>query len=366
MADMTKVEGTAPVSVEREANRDHVSRRALLGTAAATFGATALSPVQSLFAQHAEAAAKRKGAIDVHYHLGQRRAPGKERPNLGRFGNWTPELAVEDMDRGSVAVGLLSSAAGGGLPDPRKWNETAAQLGRDYPGRFGLLAALLMTDVDASLKEIEYSTSTLKADGFGILTSYGDSWLGDDKFHPIYEELNRRKAVIFVHPTDAPCCTAGAKMNYIKPPMNGSWLEWPMDTARTIFSLAATGTLRAFPDIKFIFAHSGGVMPLFVDRLIGMSTAQNFGPEVMKSIFPEGIEKEIQRCYFEIAQGYAPFNMAGLKRMVPASHILFGSDYPFFMPSLPTEALTRLPLSSDEQRAIVNGNAEMLFPHWKA
>ena len=350
MTDLMKADKSARASAVREMRSREPSRRALLGTAVATLTAGAFS-VENMFAQRAESAAKRKGAIDVHYHIGQRRVPGKERPNLGRMGNWTPELAIEDMDQGGVAVGMLSAAGGGGLPEPRKWNETAAKLATDFPGRFGLLAALLMTDVDASLKEIEYSTGSLKADGFGILTSYGDSWLGDDKFHPVYEELNRRKAVVFVHPTDAPCCTAGAKMTYIKPPMNGSWLEWPMDTARTIFSLAATGTLRAFHDIKFIFAHSGGVMPMLVDRLIGMSTAQNFGPEVMKSIFPEGIEEEIQRCYFEIAQGYAPFNIAGLKRMVPTSHILFGSDYPFFMPSLPTGGFGAAPLFAERKES---------------
>jgi predicted TIM-barrel fold metal-dependent hydrolase len=284
---------------------------------------------------------------------------------MGRFGNWTPEGAIEDMDRGGVAVGMLSAAAGGGLPQPRVWNETAAKLATDFPGCFGLFAALPMADADASLKEIEYSTGALKADGFGILTSYGDAWLGDPKFRPVFDELNRRKAVIFVHPTDAPCCTPVSMMTYIKPPMNGSWLEWPMDTARTMFSLMASGTLRELPDIKFIFAHSGGVMPLFVDRLIGMGTAENFGPEVMKSIFPEGIESELHRCYFEIAQGFAPLNMQGLKRMVPASHILFGSDYPFFMPSLPAKGLSELKLPASEQKAIEKGNAETLFPRWK-
>ncbi len=340
-----------------------LSRRELLGYASAV-GAAAVLPSRTSSAQTSERATTRKGKIDVHYHIGQRRNPNKARPNMGRFGNWTPELAIEDMDRGGVAVGMLSAAAGGGLPQPRKWNETAAQLAGDHPGCFGLLAALPMADVDESLKEIDYATSMLKADGFGIITSYGDAWLGDPKFRPVFEELNRRKAVVFVHPTDAPCCTPAA-MTYFKPPMNGSWLEWPMDTARTIFSLSVSGTLRQLPDIRFIFAHSGGVMPLFIDRLIGMSTAENFGPEVMKSIFPEGLESEVARCYFEIAQGFAPLNMLGLKRMAPASHILFGSDYPFFMPSLPAQGLANLKLPAGEQKAIENGNAQALFPRWQ-
>ena len=161
------------------------SRRDLLGSVAAV-GAAALLPLRTGSAQSSERATTRKGKIDVHYHIGQRRNPnGKARTNMGRFGNWTPELAIEDMDRGGVAVGMLSAAAGGGLPQPRKWNETAAQLAGDHPGFFGLLAALPMADVDESLKEIDYATSMLKADGFGIITSYGDAWLGDPKFRPV-------------------------------------------------------------------------------------------------------------------------------------------------------------------------------------
>jgi predicted TIM-barrel fold metal-dependent hydrolase len=340
------------------------TRRELLGAAAA-LGSAALLPLADSLAQTPASRTTRKGKIDVHYHIGQRRrADSKGKSKMGRFGDWTPEGAIEDMDRGGVAVGMLSAAAGGGLPQPRMWNETAAKLASDFPGCFGLLAALPMADVDASLKEIEYSTSTLKADGFGIITSYGDAWLGDSKFRPVFEELNRRKAVVFVHPTDAPCCMP-ASLTYFKPPMNGSWLEWPMHTARTIFSLMVNGTLRQLPDLKFIFAHSGGVMPLFVDRLIGMGTAENFGPDVITTLFPEGIEAELKRCYFEIAQGFAPLNILGLKRMVPASHILFGSDYPFFMPSLPAKGLADLKLPADEQRAIEKGNAAGLFPQWK-
>jgi 6-methylsalicylate decarboxylase len=364
MSERSFVNETARANLAGHRDESGPSRRDFLLSAAA-LSVGGVVPVGTLLAQSSDSRTARKGKIDVHYHIGQRRSADKTRANLGRFGDWTPELAIEDMDRGGVAVGMLSAAASGGLPVPRRWNETAAQLARDYPGCFGLFAALPMTDVDESLKEIEYATGVLKADGLGIITSYGDWWLGDDKFRPIFEELNRRKAVVFVHPTDAPCCTPGTKMTYIKPPMNGSWLEWPMDTARTIFSLMASGTLRQLPDIRFIFAHSGGVMPLLVDRLIGMATAENFGPDVMKALFPEGVENEIRRCYFEIAQGFAPLNMYALKRMVPASHILFGSDYPFFMPALPTKGLEELKLPAAEQKAIENGNAQMLFPRWK-
>ncbi len=288
---------------------------------------------------------------------------GKARATVRRL-NWTPESAIEEMDRAGVAVGILSSAAGGGLPQPRVWSENAAQLARDYPGRFGLFAALDMAAPDASLKEIEYAASVLKADGFGVLTSYGDAWLGDLKFRPVFEELNRRKAVVFVHPTDAPCCRP-ASMTYIKPPMNGSWLEWPMNTARTIFSLMSNGVLRQLPDIRFIFAHSGGVMPLLVDRIMGMAGDDDFGPETVNALFPNGIKSELEKCYFEIAQGFAPLNIHALQQLVPPSHILFGSDYPFFLPAQPARGLAALRLPPDVQQGIERGNAAALLPRWR-
>jgi 6-methylsalicylate decarboxylase len=337
------------------ANIARSSRRELLGSVAA-LGASALLPAQNGSAQNS--AVVRQGKIDVHYHMGQRIPAGKEKPKSRRL-NWTPEIAIEEMDRAGVAVGIISNPPG---PFATR-NETAAQLGKDFPGRFGLFAALNMPDTDASLKEIEYAINVLKADGFGILTSYGDLWLGDVKFRPVFEELNRRKAVVFVHPTDAPCCRPAA-MTYIQPPMTGAWIDWPMHTARTIFSLMSNGTIRDFPGIRFIFAHSGGVMPLLAGRLKGLAADDDFGPETINRFFPDGVDNELKRCYFEIAQGFAPLNMYALRQIALDSCILFGSDYPFYHPITPAKGLAELHLPGELQRAIERDNAAALLPRW--
>ena len=128
----------------------------------------------------------------------------------------------------------------------------------------------------------------ITADGFGITTSYGEQWLGDERFYPVYEKLNSIDAVVFVHPSDAACCGPSA-MSYNRGRMDGSWVEWPMNTARAIMSLIVSGTLRRFPRIRFIFSHGGGVMPLLLNRVAGLANWRDVGEEGLKELMPEGV-----------------------------------------------------------------------------
>jgi predicted TIM-barrel fold metal-dependent hydrolase len=309
----------------------------------------------------------KRGKIDVHHHVGP---PPSSSGGNGGGPPWSPEIAIEEMDRNGVAAGIgfpgpiaVSADLGRGRKQAREYNEYGALIGKDHPGRFGLFAALPMHDIDGSLKEIEYALDVLKADGFGISTSYGDLWLGDAKFQPVFEELNRRKAVVYVHPNDAPCCTP-ATMTYEKQGISGPWIEWPMNTARTIFSFLLSGNTRQFPEIRMIFSHSGGVMPLLISRIAGFKDWSAVGLEKLKELFPEGIEAEFRKLYFEGAQGFDPVNFAALRALVPLSHILFGTDYNRFPISHTVKAFENLRLPSDSRRAIERENAVKLLPRW--
>jgi predicted TIM-barrel fold metal-dependent hydrolase len=252
--------------------------------------------------------------------------------------------------------------------DSRVLNDNAAELVHDHPTRFGLFATLPMLDVDASLAEIAHCLDTLKADGFGVATSYKEAWLGDPRFEPIWAELDRRGAVVFVHPFDAPCCTPNT-LTYETPPVYGPWIEWPMNTARTILSLMVTGTLRRHPGVRFIFAHGGGVMPLLVERIAGFKDWAGVapeGPDRLKTLFPGGIEAEFAGLYFECAQAFAPANLAALLSLAPASHVLFGTDYASFPMSHSVKAFRDAQLSSSLRRAIGRDNALKLFPRFRA
>ncbi|MBV9505139.1 MAG: amidohydrolase family protein [Acidobacteriia bacterium] len=144
----------------------------------------------------------------------------------------------------------------------RECNEYAARLRSDHPGRFGSFAAIPPTDPDGSLREIEYALDTLKADGIVRFSNYGDLWLGDAKLAPVHAELNRRKAVVYVHPIEGNCC------RNLVPDVADTIVEYGADTTRTIASLIFSGTTTRYPDVTWIFSHAGGMMPFVIERFV--------------------------------------------------------------------------------------------------
>lgn len=342
-----------------------LGRRDFLNLAGAGIGAGLIGTAAS--AQRRQAPHAGKGLIDVHHHIRPPEAP----EGFARMtAHWSPEGAIADMDRTGVATGIaypgpiLAGDAAAKAARARMWNEFAADLASRHPGRFGLFASLPFPFVDAALAEIDHACDRLNADGFGLATSYGDHFLGSEHFWPVYEQLNRRKAVLFIHPHDALCC-APADMSYLKPGMDGSWIDWPMNTARTIFSLMTTGTLRRFPDIRWIFSHGGGVMPLLVRRLADFTAWGEVGPEKLGQLFPNGIEAEFRSLYFEGAQAWAAPNIRALRALVADEHILFGSDYPFFPLDHAAKGFREAEIPDAHRHLVGGDNARMLLPRWR-
>lgn len=341
----------------------NVSRREVLAGAVAAAGTLLLPP--GLEAAQKKAA-KQAGLIDVHHHI---RPPGASAAIMKFMAHWSPAGAVEDMDKNGVATGMaypgpiLSGTEAERSAKARMWNEFAAKLGQDYPGRFGLFASLPFPHVEASLAEIDHALDQLNADGFGLSSSYGDLWLGDPQLWPIYEKLNSRDAVVFMHPNDASCCTPD-KMTYNRAMMEGSWIEWPMNTARTILSLMVSGTLRRFPRIRFIFSHGGGVMPLLINRISGLANWPEVGKEGLESLLPDGPQAEFRKLFFDCAQACSPTNMAALRSLVPDTQILFGSDYPIFPMDYAAKSFEGLEVPRQTKIAIANANARAILKRW--
>ena len=345
------------------------SRREFLTTLAA-FGLASVAPVGELIGQTAASSAKRR-IIDTHHHivppfyLAENRdriaATGGGRINPA-YSSWTPEQSLAAMDKQGVETAVISlSGSAYWFGDPqaaartaRRVNEYAADLVRSHPGRFGIFAIIPLPDTEASLHEIEYAYSALKADGIELVTSYGDKWLGHPDYQPVLEELNRRKAVVFVHPTTPPCCRT------LLPDVSPILVELPQDTARAVTNLLFTGTFARFKDIRFIFAHAGGNVPMLLGRM------HQYGPKNIAEKAPNGIEYELKRHYYDIAgTAYRPA-IAALTSLVPTTQILFGSDDPFVPLAETAEGIMQLGLSADDLERIGRNNALTLLPRLKA
>ena len=207
---------------------------------------------------------------------------------------WSPAHSIEAMDASGIATAVTSlSTPGvfqGDVQDARRLaracNEYAAGMARTYPGRLGFWATLPMPDVEGSLNEIAYAMDVLKADGIGFLSDYGDKWLGDPAFAAVFAELQRRKAIVFVHPSVANCCRT------LLPGVPPAVAEFVLDTTRTIVSLLFNGTFTRSPDVRFIFAQAGGTMPMISDRI-----AHNVKPELAATM-PLGPLGELKKLYF--------------------------------------------------------------------
>jgi 6-methylsalicylate decarboxylase len=308
--------------------------------------------------------------IDVHHHM----LP-PEYANLARDRileittgdttvlKWTPDITLEQMEQFGIASSILSlpvpGAWHGGKENSRKLariaNEYGARLAKEYPGRFGMFAALPLPDVDGSLAEIAYAFDALGADGAYLQTSYDDKWPGDSAFAPVFDELNRRKAVVFVHPTE-PCCGAN-----LIPEIPSNVVEFLFDTTRTIISFLVNGTFARCPDIRFIFCHSGGTMPVLAARINGFFQARS----ALASRVPNGVLYELRKLNYDIANATNNSSLAALMNLAPTTQIVWGSDFPY-RPVAPTaNGWDNYEVSPEIKRAVNRENALKLFPRFK-
>jgi predicted TIM-barrel fold metal-dependent hydrolase len=335
------------------------SRRSILAGTAATLalGASGRGAAAPKFAT---------SAIDVHHHF----LPPFYKPLakgwMDKFATgvvavmaWTPEASLAAMDEAKVSRAVLSiSSPGVHFGDDqqardvaRQCNDYAVNLARQHPGRFDLFAALPMPDIEGAIAEAERARTLDGVRGVGLLSNYGGRYLGEPAFRPLFEQLNRRPTVVYVHPTDAPCCAG------LVPQVATPLIEFPVDTARTIASLLWSGTLSAFPNLRFIFSHGGGAMPMVMERVVAMG----FVDRSLLGKVPEGAAAALRKLYVDTASVTGAPAMAALTKWLPESHILYGTDFPWGGVASSRAALARLGLSPASLAAIESGNAAALL-----
>jgi predicted TIM-barrel fold metal-dependent hydrolase len=265
------------------------------------------------------------------------------------------------MDKAGVATAMLSQYSGfwfGDVAqarrDAREVNEwAAATMVAPYKNRFGLFAALPLPDADGSLKEIEYAFDTLHADGVSLITSYDGKWLGDPAFDPVFEELNRRRAVVFTHPLEPACC---------RNPLAGvgpTTLEYPTDTTRAIVNLLVSNAATRYPDIRFIFSHAGGTLVSIAQRILGNEvTAASLAtpPERNSRLY------HVRRFHYDTAGSANPVQLQSLKLLVPASQVVFGTDTPLASMAGTVAGVQASGLTAEEQRGVYRENLLQILP----
>lgn len=309
-----------------------------------------------------------RSRIDVHQHVippfwaEWLKSKGGD-PSGWAAPSWSAEAAISMMDREQIRAGLLSVTApgvsvgqGNEINDmARRINDWNASLVRQRPDRFGLFVTLPMPNVDATLKEIERGFDELGADGVTLFTNYGGRYLGDPIFSPVLEELDRRGAFVFVHPSKPDA----SMVSGVPSPV----IDYPFDTTRTATSLLFAGVMHRLTRIKISLSHAGGMLPFVAHRIAELASAAG-----LSEMSREELLVGIRRFYFDTALSSSYQSLEGLKAIADHDRILYGSDFPYAPLSTVGYFTQSLDDNLQEQEALLTkincGNALKIFPRF--
>ncbi len=242
------------------------------------------------------------------------------------WAKWSVAQALEVLDRKGIASTVSSISSPGiyfgdvafATKLARECNEFSAGMVADNPSRFAALGVVPLPDTAAACREAEHALDKLKLDGISLLTHVGKSYLGQPEYDEFFAELNRRKAVVFLHP--------------VRPKHDGlsdydfptGTVELTTDTTRAVVNMFYHGYPERFPDIRWMLSHAGGMLPMVIYRIQNMSKR----PEVAAKL-PKGVDYYLKQMYFDLAQASVPLIMRALEDIADPAKILFGTDYPF-------------------------------------
>jgi predicted TIM-barrel fold metal-dependent hydrolase len=312
--------------------------------------------------------------IDVHHHvlppvyvdalagIGIRGAGGVE------FPAWSPGAALAMLDECGIQAAVTSISCPGvhfgdasfGRDLARRCNDASARLVHDHPTRFGGFATVPLPDVKGALLEVEHALDTLELDGVVLLASQSDGrYLGDPAFDDLIAELDRREALVFVHPTIPKSSEA------IPIDIPGFAAEFTFDTSRAILNLIWSGAAERFPNVRWIFSHAGGTAPFLAWRW----SLLNLHP-TMRENAPQGVMHYLGRFFYDTALSANPHALRCLTELVEPARILFGSDFPFAPAPIGKATVDGLGqydgFDDAERRGVERDNALALLPRLRA
>ena len=335
------------------------------GAAAASAAATTAGPTR---ARAQGDGSRSAGRIDTHQHVLTRDmhdwavAAGLLPPEGGpTWADWTLEGALQTMNDNDIAAGVMSA------PVPtiafrdqalaeegvRICNESMAEVVATHPDRFGFFANLAAQHTDLALEQAAYALDELGADGIILMTNADGRYLGDELYEPLFDELNRRGAVVFVHPDALP--DGGSEL----PGIPDFLADFLFDTTRAALNLIVSGTLDRYPNVSIILSHAGGFLPY----LLGRAESASRQGELLE---PGVVAAAVRRFHYDTAMPASPYAMPSLLAAAGPERVLFGTDWPA-RPAEEVGVITRdhaadPALAGTARQAVDRGNALRLFP----
>jgi predicted TIM-barrel fold metal-dependent hydrolase len=287
-------------------------------------------------------------------------------PSGWKTPDWSPESDKAICQKLGIRTVFFSVTAPG--PDvvkgpesariARQSNEWAAKFRDQDSQKHGFFATIPspLEDLDRAISELSYALDVLHADGVTLFTRYGDGnyYLGHPIFRPLWAELNKRHAVVFIHPTTG--VDIGGMINPLLPaPM----IEYPHETTRCAVDLVVSKRVQENPNCKMILCHCGGTLPF-----IAMRPGTLLSHAKLSSMTLEEFLGDCRKFYYDVAQSSSQA-IEFLMKFADPNRVLYGCDYPycpdktidFFTNALDSASLTEEQLSKINRR-----NALKLFP----
>jgi len=307
--------------------------------------------------------------VDVHHHV----IPDFYWEASNEDGNaaggitpprWSLDGAIAYLDEARIDVAVPSiSTPGVHFGDDaaarslaHAVNEYLAGIKHDRPDRFGAFAALPLPDIEGSLEQIAYALDVLELDGVSMFTNAGGSYLGDARFDPIFAELQRRAAVVFVHPTASPDPIAHTL------DLPDSLLDYPVDTSRAVAKLHYSNTFARTPDVKYVLAHAGGTIPFVESRFAIVDEMDVIPGARERGAFAD----VLPRLFWDTASAFSDPVLHMLRSVAGLGNVVFGTDYPYPRDAISIAGLRRLEqtveLDDGERRGVLGAAAEKLIP----
>ena len=309
---------------------------------------------------------RKHGRIDLHAHMipefyvKRMKSKGIDGALWTPFPKWNPEKDIRVMKRNNISKRILSLSIPGVHTEDgtgtdtifakelsRECNEYASQIKREYPKYYGAFATIPFPDKDGAVKEIKYALDVLKLDGVTLFSNISGRYPGEDEFMEIFSELDKRKAVVFIHPEDV-------NLEYGENKILAPIIERLLDTGRSLVFLFSSKMLSSYPNIKYIISHGGGSFPLITQWL-----------EYYNLIKADDFKMIKDRIYFDTAQ-QGDFLFQYLKSFCGTSQIVLGTDGGWQSPIQISQTINAFETSrvftQTDREEIEWKNANKLFP----